>query len=93
MPVRSNIHPTLQNLDFSLVDFFDLNLFIFLKCEQTIFEPFKQPIKPEYYIEFVKYFEKSDELLQHMNFEACEFLRHKILEANGFPKEDEYSYH
>lgn len=92
MPVRSNIHPILHNLDYSLVDFFDLNLFIFMKSEQSLFEPFKHTIKPEHYIEFVKYFENADELVKVMNFESCEFLRFKILEANGFPKEDEYSY-
>lgn len=92
MPVPFFVDPKIKNLDFSQVDFFDLTMFLFENYGHSIFEPFKEPIKPEHYIEFIKNFPNAQDLLSVMNFEACVFIRLEVLHFNGFSTEDGYSY-
>lgn len=92
MPVPIFVHPKIVNLDFSLVDFYDLTTFLFENYGQSIFEPLKGTIKPEHYIEFVRYFPDAQELVNVMNYEACAYIRLKVLHYNGFTTKNGYSY-
>lgn len=88
MPVPFHIHQGLCDLDFSLVDLHDFAQLLYNKYKQSIFKPLQQPILPNHRKDFLIWFPHTQHLIQHVNFDFCEFMRQKVLLINGFTLEN-----
>jgi len=84
MPVVYHIHPDLQSLDFRAVDLYDFARFIYDAFKQSIFKPLQPPVPSTFQDYFLVWFSHVQHLEKHVNFEFCEYMRQKVLLANGY---------
>jgi len=85
------IHEKLLNLDFSEVDPYDLAKILFEECnEQSLFEPLKTIIPNKLYNTLLEWFPNNEELIPLVDQNFFEYMRQKVLEANGFTMEEGY---
>lgn len=85
------MHFKLLILNFDAVDPYDFAKILFEECnEQSLFEPIKKIIPEKLYTQLLSWFPNNDELLPIVTQDFFEYMRQKVLEANGFLMENGY---
>jgi len=84
----TNIEDKLSKLSFKDVDPYDFAKILFEECnEQSFFEPITNKIPEHVYVKLLQWFTNYEELQPLVDQQFFEYMRQKVLEANGFQLE------